>query len=270
MPQHRQTNQYDKIFRENIEAALPNLMKNLLGIEAVAMEELPDDIQHTKERKPDFLKKVTNTKGEIFVLQIEFQVADEPTMIYRMLEYYAMLARKYQLPVEQYVIFLGSKKSQMPIQLEQKTLSYHFNLINIATIDYRVFVNSTKPEEIMLGILGNFAEKKPNEVIKQIINRIEETTKGDFALKRYRQQLRVLSQLRQLETLTDSIMLTVSEFFKEERDPLYIRGAKKAEEAAKKKIVKSLLKNTDFSTSKIAQIVDVSEAFVEEVKAHKK
>lgn len=87
----RQTNQYDKIFRENIEAALPSLMKNLLGIEAVEMEELPDDIQHTKERKPDFLKRITNTQGEIFVLQIEFQVVDEPTMIYRMLDYYAML-----------------------------------------------------------------------------------------------------------------------------------------------------------------------------------
>jgi hypothetical protein len=160
MPERRQTNQYDKIFRENIEAALPSLMKNLLGIEAVEMEELPDDVQHTKERKPDFLKKVTNTKGEIFVLQIEFQVADEPTMVYRMLEYYAMLVRKYQLPVEQYVIFLGAKKPQMPIQLEQKTLSYHFNLINIATIDYQMFVNSTKPEEIILGILANIRRKE--------------------------------------------------------------------------------------------------------------
>jgi endonuclease III len=75
-----------------------------------------------------------------------------------------------------------------------------------------------------------------------------------------------LSQLRQLETLTDSIMLTVSEFFKEEKDPLYIRGAQKAQ----KETVKSLLKNTDFSTSKIAQIVGVSETFVEEVKGHKK
>lgn len=270
MPQRRQTNQYDKIFRENIEAALPNLMKNLLGIEAVEMEELPDDIQHTKERKPDFLKKVTNTKGEVFVLQIEFQVFDESTMIYRMLEYYTMLARKYQLPVEQYVIFLGSQKPRMSTQLEQKTLSYHFSLINLSTIDYRLFVNSVKPEEVILGIWANFAKKKPNEVIKHIINRIEETARGDFALKKYYQQLRVLSQLRQLETLTDSIMLTVSEFFKEEKDPLYIRGAKKAEEVAQKEFVVSLLKNTDFSASKIAQIVGVPEAFVEDVKGTKK
>jgi transcriptional regulator of met regulon len=35
----RQVNQCDKILHENLE------------------EELPDDIQHTKERKPDVLKK---------------------------------------------------------------------------------------------------------------------------------------------------------------------------------------------------------------------
>jgi hypothetical protein len=52
-----QVNQYDKIFRENLEAALPGLIRNLLGIHAVQTEELPDDIQHTKERKPDVLKR---------------------------------------------------------------------------------------------------------------------------------------------------------------------------------------------------------------------
>lgn len=74
----KQTNQYDKIFKENIEAVIPSLMKNVLGILAVSMEELPDGVQHTKERKPDVLKKVVDSEGNSFVLQIEFQVADEP------------------------------------------------------------------------------------------------------------------------------------------------------------------------------------------------
>ena len=86
-----QANQYDKIFKENIEAVIPSLMQNVLGITAVFMEELPDDVQHTKERKPDVLKKVTDNLGNTFVLQIEFQVANETTMVYRMLEYYAVL-----------------------------------------------------------------------------------------------------------------------------------------------------------------------------------
>jgi hypothetical protein len=87
---NRQVNQYDKILRENIEAALPGLIKNLLNIQVVNAEELPDDIQHTKERKPDVLKKVIDKKGEIFVLHIELQVKDEPKMVFRMAEYYIM------------------------------------------------------------------------------------------------------------------------------------------------------------------------------------
>ena len=57
------------------------------------MEELPDDVQLTKERKPDVLKKATNSKRETFVLQIEFQVANDDEMVYRMHEYKAMLIR---------------------------------------------------------------------------------------------------------------------------------------------------------------------------------
>jgi hypothetical protein len=53
----KQSNQYDKIFKENIEAVIPSLMLNILGINAISVEELPDDVQHTKERKPDVFKE---------------------------------------------------------------------------------------------------------------------------------------------------------------------------------------------------------------------
>ena len=96
----RQSAQYDKIFKENIEAVISNIMQNVLDITAVSMEELPDDIQHTKERKPDTLKKITDDEGNTFVLQIEFQVKNEDEMVYRMLDYYGMLERKYKMPIK--------------------------------------------------------------------------------------------------------------------------------------------------------------------------
>ena len=114
----RQSSQYDKIFKENIEAVISSIMQNILEITAVSMEELPDDIQHTKERKPDTLKKITDDKGNTFVLQIEFQVKDEEEMVYRMGEYYFMLERKYKLPVKQFVIFLGVDNPKMPTELD--------------------------------------------------------------------------------------------------------------------------------------------------------
>lgn len=35
MKSKKQANQYDKIFKENIEAVIPSLMKNILGITAI-------------------------------------------------------------------------------------------------------------------------------------------------------------------------------------------------------------------------------------------
>ncbi|GAB2593298.1 hypothetical protein [Spirosoma areae] len=109
--------QYDKIVKENLEAAIPALLERLLHIHPVDSEELPDDLQHTKERKPDALKRIRDVNGKTFILHLEFQVADDPDMIYRMGEYCVMLARIYRLPVRQYVLFMGDKLPKMPTEL---------------------------------------------------------------------------------------------------------------------------------------------------------
>ena len=66
----KQANQYDKIFKENIEAVIPSLMQNVLSINADLIEDLPNDIQHTIERKPDVLKKITDQDGSVFILHL--------------------------------------------------------------------------------------------------------------------------------------------------------------------------------------------------------
>jgi len=83
----QQSNQYDKIIKENLELTLPVIVREVLGLNIVSSEELPDDIQHTKERKPDALKRVTDSEGNTYVLHVEFQVKDERDIIYRMVEY---------------------------------------------------------------------------------------------------------------------------------------------------------------------------------------
>ena len=259
----KQANQYDKIFKENIEAVIPNLIKNILGIMAVSSEELPDVIQHTKERKPDVLKKVTDSQGTIFVLQIEFQLADEPEMVYRMAEYHIMLARKYTLPIRQFVLFLGSGAPQMAVKYECDQMRYEFPLIVFKEIDYRFFLLSGQPEEVVLGILADFKEESTDKAIKQIIQRIEETSKGDFSLRRHLNQLRVLARLRNLEqNLKEIVVDSIAKFFSKEKDVYYLVG----KETEQVKFVTNLLTQTDFSDQRIAQVADVSIAFVNKVK----
>ena len=256
----RQSSQYDKIFKENIEAVISSIMQNILQITAVSMEELPDDIQHTKERKPDTLKKITDDKGNTFVLQIEFQVKDEHEMIYRMGEYYFMLERKYKIPVKQFVIFLGAENPTMPTELDREMVKFKFPLVSLSTFDYHIFLNSDKPEEVILGILANFKEENPETALKQIISRVKETTTGDFSLNRYFNQLRVLAQLRNLELNLKNAMDSIAEYIKEERDVLYLRG----QENEKTKFVTYLIRE---GNKTFEQIADIAETTVDFVKA---
>lgn len=259
----KQASQYDKIFKENIEAVIPSLMRNILGITAVSSEELPDDIQHTKERKPDALKKITDSQSNTYVLQIEFQVADEPKMVYRMAEYYVMLERKYEIPVKQYVIYLGASKPQMPTHLNRERMRFDFPLISFADLDYHIFLKSAQPEEVVLGVLAGFKGDSSEKALEQIIQRIEETATGDFPLKKYFKQLRVLAQLRNLGShLKDIAMDSISKFVNIEKDAAYMIGREKEKE----EVVGSLLQKLDLSLDQIADIVGVSTDFVRSVK----
>jgi hypothetical protein len=94
------------------------------------------------------------------------------------------------------VIFLGADNPKMPTELERERLKFSYPLVSLSALDYHIFLNSNKPEEIILGILANFKGEDPENTLKQILVRVKETTKCDFSLDRYFNQLRVLAQLR--------------------------------------------------------------------------
>lgn len=193
-------------------------------------------------------------------------VADEPKMVYRMAEYYLMLERKYEIPVEQYVIYLGTAKPQMPTSLDSKRMKFDFPLISFADLDYHIFLKSARPEEVVLGVLADFRGDSPEKALEQIIQRIEETASGDFPLKRYFKQLRVLAQLRNLgNNLKDIAMDSISKFVSIEKDAAYMVGLDKGEEKAEIRFVKNLLAKMSLTVEQIADIAGVSVEFVKQV-----
>jgi predicted transposase YdaD len=204
------------------------IIRDVLGLDIVQSEELPDDIQHTKERKPDALKKVTDTTGYTYVLQVEFQIADEREMVYRMAEYSVMLMRRYQLPVKQYVIFLKDTEPTMPTYIDTENHKFSYQLIRIAEASYKLFLKADNPEVKMMGILANFGKEDSYVAIKAIVDQVQSFTKGDFAESRYFKQLRIFVQLRSnVELQFEKAMETITKFFKEENDFLYRKGEEK-------------------------------------------
>ncbi len=270
----RQTHQYDKIIKENFDAVIPALIAKLLHIEVVNEEDIPNSLQYTKEREADFLKIITDAQGERYILHLEFQVADDAKMLYRMLEYSAMLRRQYQLSVVQYVIFLSSHFPTMRNELQDKDLYFRYNLISLIGIDYQHFMQSNQPEEIIFSILANFGNQPADLIVEQIITKLKYQSQSILHLEKCVQQLRVLSNLRNFEPLINKIMESITLYIKEENDILYIKGKNDGE--ARGEVRGQALKNhtftlnliqfTDFDDAKIALLVGVTEEYVHSVR----
>ena len=126
---------YDKIFKENLERIILTLAQRFFDITPEQLSEIPDDIQTTIERKPDFLKRVAAKEGKDYILQIEFQSHDDDEMAYRMLEYSAMLIRKYKTDVRQTVVYIGEGKSKMTDRLSYTGHRFMYKLVSLSDYD---------------------------------------------------------------------------------------------------------------------------------------
>jgi hypothetical protein len=255
-------NLYDKIFKENVDATIDNFIRKILKINIKEAEDIVLKLQRTKEREADFLKIITNDKGEKFILHIEYQVANDPEMVHRMIDYWNLLVRKYELRVEQYVIFLGDENPTMKVKVDYPNMKFYYQLINFKELDYRLFLQSDRPEEMILAILGDFRNEIPSKIVHKVINRIEHCEPQTLEKQKIFQQLLVLGRLRKLELNIQQIMDSISQYIKVEEDVLFQKGIEKS----KRDFVINLLTDGYYSLEKIATIAGVSLDMVKNIK----
>ncbi|SFD01776.1 conserved hypothetical protein (putative transposase or invertase) [Chitinophaga sp. CF118] len=221
----KQGNRYDKIIKENMDAALPGIMKDVLNLEVSNSEAIPDSIQYTKERRPDVLKKITDRNNNEYVLHIEWQSQNDKNMAYRMAEYAVMLYRKYRIPVEQYVIFIGKGGVKMSSELKHKNLQFRYEIIDFKKFDYKLFLHSEKPAIKVFAILANFEEDGEDKAVENICNEIRTADDKGSTGNKYFNQLRVLMNIRNTNIkLKFKKMLSVKTFYTKETDVLYLIG----------------------------------------------
>jgi len=258
--------EFDKIIKENIEAIFVPLLEKLLGIQIVQSSELKDKIQRTIEREPDYLKQVTDSTGATFILQLEFQTTDDARMVYRMAEYKAILQRKYEVPVRQFVIYLGSSPSRMSTELKEEEKITGFVLKNIHDLSTNEVLNSDIPEEVMLSILTDYPQVDAAKVINKIVIKLRETATSPAELERYIQQLMVLSRLRNLDEEIERQIKTMPITYDITKDRLYNQGIKKGikkgiEKGIEEKtyqMIAGLIKQDILTIEQIAEVAKVS------------
>ena len=220
-------NDYDKIFKENIQAIFPSLSRRYLGIEVVKSEPIKDKLQKTIEREADFLQKVTTTIGEQLIVHLEFQSNDDPKMLERMRLYHALIKQKYAFPMRQFVIYLGKKTSTMQTKLRPSEIFTGFELLDLQTFDHQDLVKADVPEEVILAILSNFDEKEASNVLMQIIQRLKELSTSPATLKKYTYHLLTLARLRNLTPITQQTLNDMAITYDITKDALYLQGEQK-------------------------------------------
>ena len=252
-------NDYDRIIKENIEAVILPLMEKLTGLpQPKKLENIPDELQLTLERKPDFSRIATESESKRYLLHIEFQVADESNMVLRMQTYRALFQEIYRLLVEQFVFYLGQKAPKMVSRIADlipgDENNFSFSLVNTQQYDYQSLINSRIPEEIIFAIVGDFKNEQPEKIVNDILKRLLQISQNKKKLQRYIQQLLVLSKLRNLEAETLKQTEAMPIEFDISKDVVYQKGKLEA----KKTMITEMLKDGSLPLEKIAAYASVT------------
>ena len=230
-----QAKAYDKIIKENLEALLLPLAELLLGINIQTTKKLTGKLQTTLEREPDFIRIVQTLEGEQFILHLEFQTSNESKMVYRMAEYHAILLRKYQIPIKQFVVYLGDKPPKMQIELAEGEIFTGYQLLDISALETEKLLEQEVPEAILLAILTRYDRARAWDILKRIYYQIKRLSKDETQLRKYLKQLEVLSRLRNLEEQTTKLIKEMPISYDITTDYLYNKGMEKGIEKGMEK-----------------------------------
>ena len=181
----------------------------------------------TIERETDFLYKITTKTDKKLLLHIEFQSKNDSKMLLRMAEYHGLIFKKFQLPIQHIVVYLGKAKANMPNFLKEDEIFTGFELISINELAAEQFLSSQVPELILLAFLSKYEKSETETILKTVIEQLKIKSSSENELKKYVSQLMLLTRLRKLDDLTVKILEDMPLTIDIEKDILYKKGIEK-------------------------------------------
>jgi len=211
-----------------------------------------------KERKADFVVELED--GSIF--HLELQTYPDKNMPLRMLEYRVLLMQKYpNREIRQMVLFVGDGAPKMESSINDKNLSFSYELRDIKELSCRELMESPQMEDKILAVLCNVEnpERYFNDLFQELL-KLPEKERADYIRKlltalHYRPKLkmvlkRLLEERKMPLTITEEMM---------KQDPFFQEG----QERERLRIVTSLHRKGK-KPEEIAELLDIS---IREVKS---
>jgi hypothetical protein len=260
-------NNYDRIFKENIEALLLPLLKKVLGLNPPKLQPIDAKLQVTQEAEMDNIRRVVHDDPALdYGLQIEFHISDED-LRKRNLLHHALFHSITGLPLRQIVIYGGKSDPRHIIQnhLLTQGLELRFEVLVLKQIPKELFIHSNVPEEVVLAILCDFEGEQPEQVVRQILQHLHKICRNSNRIKKYQKQLLTLSHLRKMEIIVKNEVEAMTIHYEVETDGLFLQGI----ELKEREFILNLWSLQEFSLEKIALLAGTSlERVIEVISAY--
>jgi len=209
----------DIISKDIIKTLFKDILKYFANIdlENKNIEFLDKELKRIEKREADIVAKIDNS----YIIHLEIQNQNDKKMHYRMLRYYVDIKEKTDLPITQYLIYIGKESPKFQTNIQTDDIIYKYNFIDIKTIDCDLLLSQNNPEALVLAILCDFKNKNPKDVVKYIISSLKKYKNN----KKYFLMLEILSTNRSLEKIIEEEKMLNVDF----RDlPSYKIGYKEA------------------------------------------
>jgi predicted transposase YdaD len=192
--------QKDIISKQIFKRILVDVAKYIFKLELKTAELIETEHQRIEDRRSDLTAKVTDMKGEHFILHLEIQNQNHKLMPNRMLRYLNDICINYpDEEVYQYLLYIGKEPLRMADGITKVHLHYRYKVIDMHTIDYQFFMQQNSADALVLAILCDFKETKPCKVIHEILARLIVLSDNDSkVLREYVAMLEILASNRDL------------------------------------------------------------------------
>ena len=187
--------------KEIIKSITIEIAKYILNIELESVKFIDKELDRIEKREADVVIKC-KISGVESILHLEIQNSNDKIMPKRMLRYFVDITTLYpDLPIHQYLIYIGKKKLNMSNEIVAENINYRYNLVDMHDIECQKLLELDTPEALVLSILCDFRGRDELELLVYIIKRLKELVNEDeHRFSKYMLILETLSTNRDLET----------------------------------------------------------------------
>lgn len=190
----------DIISKNILKTLVRDFATYLFGLPVSEVELLETANQRIEDRQADLIAKVALPGEPPFLLHIEIQNDNQALMPVRMLRYLSdVLFSHPDLPVVQYLVYIGKEPLRMADGLKQPDFAYRYRVLDMHQVGCQTLLDQDTPDAWVLAVLCDFQGHAPREIIHSILTRLLERLRDSPPrLREYVEMLDILAGNRDL------------------------------------------------------------------------